>query len=611
MKGSSEGKMPAKKTIKLVVILLAAALLIFWMGSLVSRKSGVQELAKKAGEQGETGQKQRKIKYWRAPMDPAYIRNKPGKSPMGMDLIPVYEDEEEGADRNVIKIDPTTVQNLGVRTARVSRGPLTAVIRTVGRVTYDEERIEHIHTKVSGWVENLYVNTTGEPVRKGQKLLSIYSPDLVATQEEYLQALQYKKETSESQFSDVKSGADTLIEATRRRLLFMDIDPAQIDSLERSGKVQKTMALRSPSSGIVIDKKVLEGMMVTPGTELYTVANISTVWVMGSVYEYELPFIRKGQEANITLPYYPGITYRGKISFIYPYLSPDTRTVQVRMVFENPGLRLKPDMYADVMIKSKVTEKALLVPSEAVIRTGTRSIVIKALGEGKFLPKEVVLGPEGQGVVQVKSGLSEGDMVVTSGQFLIDSESNLREAVNKMIEAQRPAEAPNQGKPVVPAAQTAGSAPSGENAQKMEPSLNKDQKALMMKMTDVYVQMQKALVAESLAGVRAQARIMEDLVGRLKTSGQGETLQAITRPAEKSLDGLLNGDIEKARDSFVLLSRTMVNYIKGAGRNEGLSSGIRIFFCPMKKEPWLQKDKKVENPYLGKSMLSCGNEVKY
>ena len=603
--------MSTKKTIKLAVVLLAAALLIFWLGTQVSRKGGVREVSMKGEMKGEPGQKQRKIKYWRAPMDPTYIRNKPGKSPMGMDLIPVYEDDEEGAGKNVIKIDPVTVQNLGVRTARVSRGPLTAVIRTAGRVTYDEERIEHIHTKVSGWVENLYVNTTGEQVRKGQKLLSIYSPELVATQEEYLQALQYKKATSGSEFSDVKSGANTLIEATRRRLLFMDIDPAQINALEKKGKVQKTLVLRSPYSGIVTDKKVLEGMKVTPGTELYTVANISTVWVMGSVYEYELPFIRKGQEANITLPYDPGITYRGKISFIYPYLSPDTRTVQVRMVFKNPGFILKPDMYADVTIKSKVAGNALLVPSEAVIRTGTRNIVIVALGEGKFLPKQVVLGPEGQGVIQVKSGLSEGDTVVTSGQFLIDSESNLREAVSKMMEAQKTAEAPKQGKQEVPSAKTTGRPPSGENVPKMELPLTKDQKALMMNITDAYVLMQKALVAESLAGVRAQARIMKDLVGRLKASDQGGSLKAITGPVEKSLDGLLNGGIEKARDSFVLLSRTMVGYIKGAGRNQGLSSGIKIFFCPMKKEPWLQKDKKVENPYLGKSMLSCGNEVKY
>jgi RND family efflux transporter MFP subunit len=609
-----EGNMSAKKTIKLAVVLLAIALLIFWLGTLVPRKSGVQEASKKVEAQGKAGQKQRKIKYWRAPMDPNYIRDKPGKSPMGMDLIPVYEGEDEGADKNIITIDPVTVQNLGVRTARVSRGPLTAVIRIVGRVAYDEERIRHIHTKVSGWVEHLYVNTTGEQVRKGQKLLSIYSPELVATQEEYLQALQYKKETSGSQFSDVKSGADTLIEATRRRLLFMDIDPSQINALERSGEIQKTMVLRSPSSGIVIDKNILEGMKVAPGTELYTVANISTVWVMGSVYEYELSFIRKGQEAVITLPYEPGITYRGKIAFIYPYLSPETRTVQVRMVFENRGLRLKPDMYADVMIRSKVAGNALIVPSEAVIRTGTRSIVIVALGEGKFLPKEVVLGPEGQDAIQVKSGLSEGDTVVTSGQFLIDSESNLREAISKMMEAQKPAQAPTRARsevPEVPAPKTAESATSGENVPEMKLSLNNEQKALMAKMTDAYVRMHKAIVTESLAGVRAQASIIEDLVGRLKSSDQGGELKAITGPIEKSLGGLLNGDIGKTRDSFVLLSRTMVGYIKGTGRNEGLSSGIKIFFCPMKKEPWLQKDKKIENPYLGKSMLSCGNEVKY
>ncbi len=603
--------MSTKKTIKLVVIFFAVGLFIFWLGTQAGRKGGVREVSMKGEMKGETGTKQRKIKYWRAPMDPTYIRNKPGKSPMGMDLIPVYEDDEEGADKNVIKIDPVTVQNLGVRTAMVTRGPLTAVIRTVGRVTYDEERIEHIHTKVSGWVEDLYVNTTGEQVRKGQKLLSIYSPELVATQEEYLQALQYKKDTSESEFSDVRSGANTLIDATRRRLLFMDIDPAQISALEKSGRVRKTLVLRSPYSGIVTDKKVLEGMKVTPGTELYTIANISTVWVMGSVYEYELPFVRKGQQAYITLPYNPGITYRGKITFIYPYLSPDTRTVQVRMVFKNPHLILKPDMYADVTIQSRVTKNALLVPSEAVIRTGTRNIVIVALGEGKFLPKQVVLGPEGQDVIEVKSGLSEGDAVVTSGQFLIDSESNLREAVSKMMEAQKPAETPKQGKSAAPAATSAGSTATGEHVPKMELPLNKDQKALMVKITDAYVKMQKALVAESLAGVRAQARIMEDLVARLKASDQGGTLTAITGPVEKSLDGLLNGDIEKARDSFVPLSRTMVGYIKGAGRNEGLASGIKIFFCPMKKEPWLQKDKKVENPYLGKSMLSCGNEVKY
>jgi Cu(I)/Ag(I) efflux system membrane fusion protein len=599
--------MSVKKTIKLLVILIAAGLVAYWLVSYGTRK-GVQEEARKVEMQGETGQKKRKIKYWRAPMDPTYIRDKPGKSPMGMDLIPVYEDEEAAA--NVIKIDPTTVQNLGVRTAKVTRGPLVATIRTVGRVTYDEEMVEHIHTKVSGWVEDLFVNTTGEEVRRGQNLLSIYSPDLVATQEEYLQALRYRRETAGTPFTDVKSGANTLIDATRRRLLFMDIDPAQIEQLEKSGEVQKTMVLRSPDTGIVIDKKVLEGMKVTPGMELYTIANISTVWVMGSVYEYELPFIRTGQEAVISLPYEPGKIYRGKISFIYPYLSPETRTAQVRMVFKNPDFKLKPDMYADVMVKSRANGDVILVPSEAVIRTGTRNIVIVALGEGKFMPKEVVLGPEGHGVIQVESGLSEGQTVVTSGQFLIDSESNLREAISKMMEPQKGASAPEGGESVVPAAKTGG-APSVESAQKMGRSLNKDQKALMSKVIDSYLLMQKALVTESLAGVRTQADVMRELNEKLRSTDRGGILISVTEAVDRSLDGFLNGDMGKARDSFVLLSRAMVGYIKGPGREEGLSSGIKVYSCSMRKEPWLQKGNKIENPYLGKGMLSCGSEEKY
>jgi RND family efflux transporter MFP subunit len=598
--------MSVKKTIKLLVILIAAGLVAYWLVSYGTRK-GVREEARKVEMQGEKGQKKRKIKYWRAPMDPTYIRDKPGKSPMGMDLIPVYEDEE--SDANVIKIDPTTVQNLGVRTAKVTRGPLVATIRTVGRVTYDEEMVEHIHTKVSGWVEDLFVNTTGEEVRRGQKLLSIYSPDLVATQEEYLQALRYRGETTGSQFSDVKSGASTLIDATKRRLLFMDIDPSQIEHLEKSGEVQKTMVLRSPATGIVIDKKVLEGMKVTPGMELYTIANISTVWVMGSVYEYELPFIRTGQEAVISLPYEPGKTYRGKISFIYPYLSPETRTVQVRMVFRNPDFKLKPDMYADVMVKSRANGDVILVPSEAVIRTGTRNIVIVALGEGKFMPKEVVLGPEGRGVIQVESGLSEGQTVVTSGQFLIDSESNLREAISKMMEPQKGASAPKEGESASSVTKATGETVPEENLSKTE--LSKDQKALMAKVIDSYLLMQKALVAESLAGVRTQADVMKGLNDKLKSIDRGGALSSVTGAVDRSLEGLLHGDMVKARDSFVFLSRALAEYIKGPGRQEGLSSGIRMYSCSMKKEPWLQKGNKIENPYLGKGMLSCGSEEKY
>jgi RND family efflux transporter MFP subunit len=361
-----------------------------------------------------------------------------------MDLVPVYEDEEEESDKGAIKIDPVMVQNIGVRTTKVSRGPLHATIRIEGHVTYDEKRVKHIHTKVSGWVERLFVDTTGEEVHKGQELLTIYSPELMATQEEYLQALKYREKTSSSRFAEVVRGGGTLIEATRERLLLMDIDPEQIKALEKRAEVQKNMLLRSPTSGIVIKKHVLDGMKVNPGMELYTIADLSRVWVLASVYEYEVPFLKVGQEAEMSLPYEPGAKYKGRITFIYPYLSARTRTVQVRMEFKNPGLKLKPDMYADVVIKTKMSDDAILVPSEAVIRTGSRNVVITALGRGKFLPKEVTLGPEGGEFVQIISGLNEGETVVTSGQFLIDSESNLREAINKMLEAKKAKEIESQ-----------------------------------------------------------------------------------------------------------------------------------------------------------------------
>jgi multidrug efflux pump subunit AcrA (membrane-fusion protein) len=322
---------------------------------------------------------ERKIKYWVAPMDPTYIRDKPGKSPMGMDLVPFYEDDSAEQDGKVIRIDPVTVQNMGVRTSKVKRAPLQTSLRTIGHVTYDEGLVEHIHTKISGWVEKLFVRTTGEEIQKGQEILSIYSPELVATEEEYLQALSYRVKVADSPLEDVVRGAETLLESTRKRLLLMDITEDQIRSLKEKGEVQRAIILRSPTAGIVIKKHVFEGMKVHPGMELYTIADLSRVWVIASVYEYELPFLDVGQETVMSLPYDPGTKYHGRVTFIYPFLSPKTRTVQVRMEFENRHLQLKPDMYADVVISTKISENVLLVPSEAVLRTGYRDIVITYL----------------------------------------------------------------------------------------------------------------------------------------------------------------------------------------------------------------------------------------
>jgi RND family efflux transporter MFP subunit len=601
--------MKMEKIAKIGGVFVAVLLVLVWLTYHGGKKSAPPAETAKQAAPAERGKKERKIKYWVAPMDPTYRRDKPGKSPMGMDLVPVYEDEGEPTAEGVIKIDPITVQNIGVRTAKVTKGPLIATVRTIGRVTYDEQRVERVQTKVSGWVEQLIVDTTGQDVRKGEKLLTIYSPELVATQQEYLQALRYAEQTAGSSFKDIASGGGSLVDATRRRLLLMDIAPGQIQALEKRGEVQKTMVLDSPVSGVVIDKKVLAGMKVSPGMELYTIADLSRVWIIGSIYEYELPFVRNGQEADITLPYEPGMTYKGRISFIYPYLSAATRTVQVRIEFKNPGLKLKPDMYVNVVVKSKEAGDVLQVPSDAVIRTGTRNIVITALGEGKFLPKEVTVGPEGQGMVEIKSGINEGDTVVVSGQFLIDSESNLRQAVAKMTEAP-----PQAGAPA--ATTKAGTAEKGAKAEETPPAmqmqLDKDQQRLMSEIVGTYVKIHNALIAGSAEGVRSDAKGLEGLRSQLVKSDPQGKLEKITAPIAKSLEeGLLSGDLAKQKDAFVPLSRVLVAYVKGSGRESARSEDIKIFYCPMKKEPWLQKGDKVENPYLGKDMLLCGNEIKY
>jgi multidrug efflux pump subunit AcrA (membrane-fusion protein) len=376
--------------------------------------------------------KERRILYWRAPMDPKYISDKPGKSPMGMDLIPVYEGEEKVTEPGTVKIDPVTIQNIGVRTTKIKTRPLVKTIRTIGTVAYDEKRVYHVHTKIDGWIEKLYVDFTGQKVKKDDILLEIYSPQLVSTQEEYLLALKY----SETIEGAAVPGTESIRELSRRRLELWDVPAHQIKELEETGGIMKTLHIHSPAGGIVTKKSVVEGMFVKPGTNLYTIADISKVWVYADIYEYEMPWLKVGQEAEVTLEAYPGRVFKGKVSFIYPFMEPRTRTNKVRLVFDNPGFELKPDMYANVTLKSIISKDAVAVPAAAVIRSGERNIVILSKGEGKFTPRGITLGPEAEEYFQVLDGLKEGDEVVTSAQFLIDSESRLKEAITKMLDSE-------------------------------------------------------------------------------------------------------------------------------------------------------------------------------
>ncbi len=379
----------------------------------------------------------RSILYWQAPMDPSYISDKPGKSPMGMDLIPVYEGEQ-GRSGATVSIDPVTVQNMGVRYAEVKRQPFNRVIRTVGHVDYNEETLYTVNTKFDGWIEKLYVDRTGDEVRMGQPLFSVYSPELVSTQEEYLLAFRNQKKLSKSRFTEVSSGAERLLKAARQRLELWDISEKDIKALEASDEVLKTLNIYSPASGVVVHKNAIEGGYTKAGMDLFRIADLSKVWVYAHIFEYELPWIKVGQSAEIELPYIPGKRFVGTVDYVYPYLDSKTRDVKVRLVFHNSDLELKPQMYANIQIRSAGAADELTIPTEAIIRSGKRNVVFIELTAGKFRPQDVVIGPEGEGgMIKIISGLKEGQRIVTSAQFLLDSESRLQEAIQKMLEAKK------------------------------------------------------------------------------------------------------------------------------------------------------------------------------
>jgi multidrug efflux pump subunit AcrA (membrane-fusion protein) len=376
---------------------------------------------------GAAASGERKVIYWRAPMDPTEIYDASGQSKMGMDLVPVYEDEVIGGVE--ISIDPVTQQNMGVRTAEVERGPLVHTIKTYGHVTYDETLSTQVSPRFSGWIEKMHVDFTGQGVKKGEVLFEIYSPELITAQEEYLIAF----ESLQGVEGDI---ASDLLGSAKKRLGYFGVAQREISALEKRGEIERTLKIRSPVSGVVIDKKVEEGSFVKRGTPVYRLADLSRLWVEVHIYEYELPWVEVGQMAVMSLPYIPGREFKGKVSFINPYLDQKTRDVVVRLVFDNKDMELKPEMYADVLISHGTSGEGLMIPSEAVIRSGARNVVFVSRGSGKFSPRELKLGPAlDGGMVQALEGVAEGEQVVVSGQFLLDSESKLKEAVLKMLEA--------------------------------------------------------------------------------------------------------------------------------------------------------------------------------
>jgi Cu(I)/Ag(I) efflux system membrane fusion protein/cobalt-zinc-cadmium efflux system membrane fusion protein len=381
---------------------------------------------------GAAGRKEHKVLYYRDAMNPSHTSDKPGKAPDGMDLVPVYEDEA-GGEAGLVKIDPTTVQNMGVAIETVTARDLKKEIRVSGTIDINETAISIVNTKIMGWVEKLFIDYTGQKVKKGQPLLAIYSPDLVSAQEEYLQAIHYLKSLPEGTSSDAKKGAEQLVESGKRRLQNWDIPDKSIAALEQRNAPEKAMTIYSPSDGVVLEKMVVAGQNVMPGMALYKVAGLSVVWAMANVYQEDLPYVKVGTEAVVDVASIAGKTFQGKIQFVSPVLDASTKTAAVRIALRNTAdLLLKPQMFANVTIQSPLTRNVLTVSQQAVIHTGQRNIVIVSLGNGYFRPQEVKLGMSANGYVQVLAGLAEGQTIVTSSQFLIDSESNLKKAVGQM-----------------------------------------------------------------------------------------------------------------------------------------------------------------------------------
>ncbi len=377
---------------------------------------------------------EKKVLYWYDGMNPAFRSNKPGKAPDGMDLIPMYADSEQSMAEmppGAVKISSTKQQLIGVRTDTVKREPLKRTIRAVAQVQIDETKIARIHMKIAGWVDKVYVDFIGKLVRKDQPLFSLYSPDLVATQQEYLIARRAEKDLASAPFEEVSRGAETLLQAARQRLRLWDMSDQQIRQLDETGEVSRTTTMYSPIDGFVLKREVFERTYITPETELYEIADFSTVWVNAEIYEYEVPYVKVGQSAQMTLSYSLGKTYTGNVVYIYPTVDPMTRTVKVRLEFPNPNFELKPDMFADVQLNIAYGTQ-MVVPQEAVLDSGSEQIVFVAMGDGYFEPRKVELGPRLEDRVVVLSGLKPGETIVTSGNFLIDSESRLKNAMAGM-----------------------------------------------------------------------------------------------------------------------------------------------------------------------------------
>lgn len=442
-------RMQIALVLALVIGLGAGAAIVYWLVP----ASSAPPAASNAGE--------RRILYYRNPMGNGHVSDKPMKDDMGMDYLPVYADDARNpqAAPGTIAIDPTVMQNIGVRTAPVMRGPVASEIEANGVLAPDETRTATVTTKIDGYIEKLYVTAAGQTVNKGDRLFDLYSPDLSALLEEFLAAARYRESVPSDAVADVERNAIELMTAAQRRLESLGLDRAQIARIQAQRTAPRAVTFYAERGGAVLKKNVLAGGYVAAATELFTLADLSQIWVLADVYAQDLSAIRVGQRARVSVQGIPGRSYDGRVDFIYPTMDAQTRTVKVRVVLPNFQHALRPDMYAKVTIAVGGRAEKILVPKSAVLRSGKQDIVILALGEGRFRPRAVRLGGESGEYYVANSGISAGDVVVTSAQFLLDSESKINEAVQKMNTDAATGPATEAAPPATPATPATGARP--------------------------------------------------------------------------------------------------------------------------------------------------------
>jgi len=527
--------------------------------------------------------------FYTCGMHPWVILPEPGNCPIcRMKLTPLDPKKFTGE----ITIDPVVTQNIGVRIEPVTSGPVVGEIRTVGTVTYDEERVRDVNLKMSSWIEKIDVSREGEVVDQGEPLFDFYSPTLYAAQGEYLAALSMRQ-------SDVSG---RLLKDARAQLEQYDMTKAQIDDLARRGEADRTTQILSPFEGVVIAKHANEGMRVDPGMRVYQIADLSRVWVIVSVYEHQLPLVQEGQKAVMTLPYIPGQTFTGVVEYIYPYLDEKNRQARIRIAFDNPNNTLKPGMFATVELHAQYAANRTLAPRTAILDTGERQVVFVSLGNGRFEPRNVRVGVETQGDrVEILDGVKPGEMVVTSGQFLLDSEARMREALAKMIKGNAAADQ-KAAVETVAAPKVAG-LPTGFSAS-------------LATLLERYFEIGDALSRDSTKGATGAAtQIASEVNALLAIEMPGDANFWSEHEEIATVRGAALGlasapDIASAREQFANMSVALTTFVEAVGAPASLSSQVHELHCPMYRQgqggsAWLQGPGEVRNPYMGAVMLGC------